>query len=73
MKWSTIQLQKFRDKGLQVDETVQLSDQLKEMDPQIRDAGPIDVQGRADISSEKVTFHLTHQRHNCSAMLKNPC
>ncbi|WP_433749465.1 YceD family protein [Falsibacillus pallidus] len=59
MKWSTIQLQKFRDKGLQIDETVNLSDQLKQMDPEIRDVHPIHVMGRADISSEKVTFHLT--------------
>ncbi|RLQ95847.1 YceD family protein [Falsibacillus albus] len=59
MKWSTIQLQKFRDKGLHIDENVHMAEQLQKMDPQIRDASPIHIKGRADISSEKVTFHLS--------------
>ncbi len=57
MKWSTIQLLKFRDKGLSLNETVDMSD-IKKIDPQILDVSPISVKGRADISSQRVTFHL---------------
>ncbi|WP_064093813.1 YceD family protein [Rossellomorea aquimaris] len=57
MKWSIIQLQKFRDKGLSIDETVNL-DELKEIDPQIIEVSPIRVSGKADIGSKRVTFHL---------------
>jgi uncharacterized protein len=60
LKWSTIQLQKFRNKGLAIDEMVDVHD-LKEIEPQIRDLSPIHVTGRADISSEKITFHLRIQ------------
>lgn len=57
LKWSMIQLQKFRNKGLNIDETVNL-ESLKERDPEIRSVSPIQVRGRADIDSKKVTFHL---------------
>ena len=57
MKWSIIQLQKFRDKGLSIDETINL-DELKEVDPQIIEVSPIRVSGKADIGSNRVTFHL---------------
>ncbi|RFU60326.1 DUF177 domain-containing protein [Bacillus sp. V59.32b] len=57
MEWTISQLQKIREKELQLDETVDVSD-LKERDKQIRDVSPIKVTGRADISSSKVTFHL---------------
>ncbi len=57
MKWSIIQLQKFRDKGLSIDETINL-DELKEIDPQIIEVSPIRVSGKADIDSNRITFHL---------------
>ncbi|MFJ8244089.1 YceD family protein [Peribacillus asahii] len=57
MKWTISQLQKIRDKHLQIDEIVDVTD-VKERDPQIRDVSPIKVTGRADIGSTKVTFHL---------------
>ncbi|WP_026692137.1 YceD family protein [Peribacillus kribbensis] len=57
MKWTITQLQKFRDKKLELDEYVDVSD-IKELDTQIRDASPMHITGRADISSSKVTFHL---------------
>lgn len=57
MKWSIIQLQKFRDKGLIIDETADM-DYLKQRDPEIRQILPVQLTGRADISPEKVTFHL---------------
>ncbi|WP_409305316.1 YceD family protein [Peribacillus sp. SCS-155] len=57
MKWTISQLQKFRDRDLQIDETVDVSG-IKERDKQIRDVSPINVTGRADISAAKVTFHL---------------
>lgn len=58
MKWSMIQLQKLRDKGLMIEETVDLEDDLKKLEPQIREATPVHITGKADISSTKITFHL---------------
>lgn len=57
MKWTVSQLQKSRDKELQIDEMVDVSD-IKEKDAQIRDVSPIKVTGRADIGSTEITFHL---------------
>ena len=57
MKWTISQLQKIRDKDLQIDEVVDVTN-IKERDPQIRNVSPIKVTGRADISSTKITFHL---------------
>ena len=57
MKWTISQLQKIRDKHLQIDEIVDVTD-IKERDAQIRDVSPMKVTGRADIGSTKVTFHL---------------
>ncbi|RFU71161.1 DUF177 domain-containing protein [Peribacillus saganii] len=58
MKWTISQLQKYRDKEMKIDETVDVSE-LKSSDKHIRDVSPIRVTGRADISSSKITFHLT--------------
>ncbi|MEK5174818.1 MULTISPECIES: YceD family protein [Heyndrickxia] len=58
LKWSTIQLQKYRGKSMDINETIDLADALKNRDPQIRDVSPIHVIGNANITSEKVTFHL---------------
>jgi uncharacterized protein len=58
LKWSIIQLQKFRGKSLELNEDVDLTEELKHQDPQIRDATPIHVTGTASITSEKVTFQL---------------
>ncbi|MED1202183.1 YceD family protein [Heyndrickxia acidicola] len=58
MKWSIIQLQKFRGKSLELNESVDLTGELKKQDPQIRDATPFLVTGTASITSEKVTFQL---------------
>ncbi len=57
LKWTITQLQKYRDKGLILDEKLDVSD-LKELDKQIRDVSEIQVSGKADISPSKVTFHL---------------
>lgn len=57
MKWTISQLQKIRDKDLQIDEIVDVSD-IKERDPEIREVSPIKVTGRADINSSQITFHL---------------
>jgi uncharacterized protein len=62
LKWTISQLQKFRDKELQLDETIDVSE-IMERDKQIRDVSPIKVTGRADISSTKVTFHLHLSGH----------
>ncbi|WP_368997559.1 DUF177 domain-containing protein [Caldifermentibacillus hisashii] len=57
LKWSMMQLQKFRNKGLTFNEMVNL-ESLKNRDPQIRTISPIQVFGTAEIDSKKVTFHL---------------
>ena len=58
MKWTISQLQKNRSKDLYLDEIVNV-DEIKELDPTIRDVSPMHITGRADIDSAKVTFHLT--------------
>lgn len=67
MKWTIPQLQRYRDKEFNIDETVDLSE-LKEIDPEIRDVLPFRVFGRADIGSNRITFHL-----NISGTLVLPC
>ena len=67
MKWTISQLQKIRDKDLQLDELVDVLD-IRERDQQIRDVSPIRVKGRADISSTEITFHL-----HLSGELTLPC
>jgi uncharacterized protein len=62
LKWSIIQLQKYRDKGLSLDETVTFEDP-KEIDPQVREVSPIHVNGKADIGTNRVTFHLNITGH----------
>lgn len=57
MKWTLSQLQKYRNKELLIDELVQV-DEIKHLDPTIRDASPMRIKGRVDIDSAKVTFHL---------------
>lgn len=67
MKWTLSQLQKFRSKGLPIDETINM-DEIKETDPTIRRVSPIHITGRTDIDSTKVTFHL-----NIKGSLVLPC
>ncbi|WP_419639174.1 YceD family protein [[Bacillus] enclensis] len=62
LKWSIIQLQKYRDKGLTLDETVTF-DNPEEIDPQVRNVSPIHVTGKADIGTNRVTFHLNITGH----------
>jgi uncharacterized protein len=58
VKWTIHQLHQLQNKGLTIDETVDVSD-LKQVDKSIRDISPVHIQGRADLSSTKFTFHLT--------------
>jgi uncharacterized protein len=58
LKWSVHQLYKLQQKGLKLDEYVDVSD-IKEVDSEIRDIKPVHIEGRADISASRVTFHLT--------------
>ncbi|MGD7043576.1 YceD family protein [Jeotgalibacillus proteolyticus] len=67
MKWSIIQLQKFRNEAFPIDETIELIE-LPKRDSEIRDVSPVHVTGRADISSSKITFHL-----HIEAILTLPC
>ncbi|MGM9925264.1 MAG: YceD family protein [Bacillus sp. (in: firmicutes)] len=57
MKWTITQLQKYRGKGLVLDEKIDVSE-IKEADPQIRDVSLIHVTGRADINATNITFHI---------------
>jgi uncharacterized protein len=58
LKWSISQLNQLQSKGLKIEEEVDLSD-LVISHQDIRDISPVSVSGRADISSSKVTFHLS--------------
>lgn len=62
MKWTISQLQKHRSKEFPIDEYVNL-EEIKEIDPTIREVSPIHIKGRADIDSSKVTFHLKIEGH----------
>ncbi|OXS78458.1 YceD family protein [Domibacillus enclensis] len=57
MKWSIIQLQKHRDRGLEINETVDLSE-LTALDNDIRRISPVRVTGRADIRHDQIVFHV---------------
>ncbi|WP_226665856.1 YceD family protein [Metabacillus litoralis] len=58
MKWTISQLHQLQSKGLKIDEEVNVSD-LVTSHKDIRDISPVNVIGRADLSSTKATFHLT--------------
>ncbi|NJP36461.1 YceD family protein [Alkalicoccus luteus] len=58
MKWSIQQLQAFRRDGLELDETVDVS-QVKEGDREIREVTPVHVKGTGSISKDLATFTLT--------------
>lgn len=62
LKWTISQLQKYRNKDLLIDETIQVDDMSK-VEPSIRSVSPMHISGRADISSTDVTFHLTIKGH----------
>lgn len=62
MKWTINQLQKYRNKDFTIDETIRV-DEIKQVEPSIRAVPPIHISGRADISSNKVTFHLLIEGH----------
>ncbi|MFL6557386.1 MAG: YceD family protein [Bacillus sp. (in: firmicutes)] len=57
MKWTLSQLQKYRNKDFIIDEIVRV-DEIKQVDPTIREVSPMHITGRGDIDSTKVTFHL---------------
>ncbi|MGJ7922507.1 YceD family protein [Neobacillus sp. LXY-4] len=62
MKWTISQLQKYRAKGLIIDETIQVDDMSK-VESSIRAVSPMHISGRADIGSTEVTFHLAIKGH----------
>lgn len=62
LKWTLVQLQKFRNKDFLINETIRV-DEIKEIDPSILEVSPIHITGRGDIDSTKVTFHLKIEGH----------
>ncbi|WP_062105174.1 YceD family protein [Bacillus niameyensis] len=58
MKWTVAQLQKFRNQNVNIDQTVDVSENLLKRDPEIRAVTPIQVTGTMDVNREKVEFHL---------------
>jgi uncharacterized protein len=62
MKWTLSQLQKYRNKDFQIDDIIRV-DEIKETDPSIREVSPMQITGRGDIDSTKVTFHITVEGH----------
>jgi uncharacterized protein len=57
LKWTLSQLQKYRNKDFIIDEIVRV-DEIKQVDPTIREVSPMHITGRGDIDSTKVTFHF---------------
>ncbi len=57
MKWTIPQLQKFREKGLTLNEIVDLSS-LKELSPEVLGVSPVKISGHAEIDVARVVFHL---------------
>ncbi|MDR4886610.1 DUF177 domain-containing protein [Bacillus sp. HNG] len=58
MKWTINQLNQLAHKGLTIDETVDVKD-IMELEKSIRDISPVQITGRADLSSTKASFHIT--------------
>jgi uncharacterized protein len=57
MKWSIHQLNKYRSKGLTLDETIRFQD-VEEWNSDIRSLYPVHVTGKADLGVQKFTFYL---------------
>ncbi|WP_416151057.1 YceD family protein [Salipaludibacillus sp. HK11] len=57
MKWSVQQLLSFKKKGLQIDESVDMS-KVKEVDREIREITPVHVKGDAHFDKDAVTFQV---------------
>ncbi len=55
MKWSIHQLNKLRNKGLTLDEMVDVSE-LKEVEKDIREINPVHVTGRVDLAPVSLRF-----------------
>lgn len=62
LKWTLNQLQKYRNKDFIIDEIIRV-DEIKQVDPTIREVSPMHITGRGDIDSTKVTFHLKIEGH----------
>lgn len=58
VKWSAIQLQKFRDKRFEIDGSVDITKDLMETDSEIRGASPFHVTGTGSVARGRVTFDL---------------
>jgi uncharacterized protein len=58
LKWTISQLNQLQNKGLKIEEEIDLSE-LVTSHQDIRDISPVSVSGRADIGSTEVTFHLS--------------
>lgn len=68
MKWTVIELQKLRDSELKLDEMLDVTKELQQKDPEIRNMSPVHITGRVDVDSQKATFHI-----NLSGTMTLPC
>ncbi|SQC66948.1 Uncharacterized ACR, COG1399 [Listeria fleischmannii subsp. fleischmannii] len=59
MKWSLSQLKKYRDGEFEIDETIDLTEFLKENNHDVREASPVHVTGTFEIKRDEVIAHLT--------------
>ncbi|WP_078595459.1 YceD family protein [Evansella clarkii] len=57
MKWSIQQLLAYKEKGLNINETVDVGS-IKEIDREIRDIAPVNVTGEAYFTNNSITFQL---------------
>ncbi|MBU8907128.1 YceD family protein [Desertibacillus haloalkaliphilus] len=60
MKWTIQQLNALKSKGITFDEILDLSE-IKERDREIRNISPVHVKGKAEFSSDMVSFPLVIQ------------
>ncbi len=58
LKWTLFQLNQLQHRGLLIDETIDVTEEARSIEKNIRSVRPVHVTGRADLSSKKATFHL---------------
>ncbi|HHY20853.1 MAG TPA: DUF177 domain-containing protein [Bacilli bacterium] len=57
MKWTVQQLYSLRRKEILINETIDL-DEIKQVDPQIRQISPVEISGKVTSSDSLITFQL---------------
>jgi uncharacterized protein len=59
MKWSLLELKKFQNEPVVIDETLELNAHLKEREPQILEISPVVVKGLLTVGKDEYILHYT--------------